>query len=460
MYPRSAIGRKQGNIVKTARDTKNLCQDLGKNPGKGGVSRLAAGIIIVWVCFGILLAIAVGCYSSSKNIPSIIFGNAVNKDRLIGAQVDEGRLRLTAPIMSVLVPWPRFPESSGEGVPFWMLKLLDPKGKPVTYDSVLIERVEANTAVVAVPQVGAMTIVKGAGADTVTYSVTIGGAGAGAETTYTATIAGGDANDPPSGATLAQITTALVDTINAGAGKDVTASSTGAGNITLTADIAGTGFTASGMTTDAGGSVSMYSPTNTNVEAVDAHFTKADHGLTVGDQVTITNNPPGGFEADKKYYVVSVSGDNFTLSDIKDGTAITATSSVVDIEYSTASWSSPLLNARYYHGDQTNFPYSGKMHVTRTNDSGGHTNIMQATIKNGRFFVASVFHENGNIKLCVKYDNEGGYEYYYKWDENGKLVRKRPLTRDDVEKRDDGYTYIKGTDVRVNEATYDRFPDK
>ena len=148
MYPRSAIGRKQGNIVKTARDTKNPCQDLEKNRVKAGFSGLAAGIFIAWVCFGILLLIAVGCSSSSKNIPSIIFGNAVNKDRLIGAKMDEGRLRLTAPIMSVLVPWPRnFLRSSDGAVPAGMLMLMDPDGNPVTYDASTKADVSANKAV-------------------------------------------------------------------------------------------------------------------------------------------------------------------------------------------------------------------------------------------------------------------------------------------------------------------------
>ena len=120
--------------MKTARDTKNPRQDRVKIPGKMGFSELAMYNQVAWICLGVLLIIIVGCSSSSKNMPSLTFGNGVNKDRLFGAQMDEGRLRLTAPIMSIAVPWPSFQGSSGGTVAAGMLMLMDSEGKPVSYD--------------------------------------------------------------------------------------------------------------------------------------------------------------------------------------------------------------------------------------------------------------------------------------------------------------------------------------
>ena len=199
--------------------------------------------------------------------------------------------------------------------------------------------VASTVATAAQAQEGSLTVVKGAGADGDTYSVTIDGAGAGAGTTYTVTVAGGGANDPLSAADLNAITGKLVDQINTGGvDEGVTAAQVGiTGEITLTSDTPGAAFTASGTTDSAGGSVSVYSPTTANVVGSDAKFTKADHGLSVGDRVTITKNAPTAFTALDTYYVQSVAGDDFTLSSTVGGgaPAIAPTSAVANMEFTT-----------------------------------------------------------------------------------------------------------------------------
>jgi flagellin len=72
-----------------------------------------------------------------------------------------------------------------------------------------------------------------------------------------------------------------------------------------------------------------------NVAGSAAKFTKADHGLSVGDRVTITKNAPTAFTALDTYYVQSVSGNDFTLSATSGGAALAPTSAVANMEFTT-----------------------------------------------------------------------------------------------------------------------------
>ena len=90
-------------------------------------------------------------------------------------------------------------------------------------------------------------------------------------------------------ASLAEVTTLLVDKINNGTSEGVTASSTGAGNITLTSNfdasscppVAPTTFTTSGTTDDTGGSIIDHGVTTPAVGCADSDIFAQDfpHGL-------------------------------------------------------------------------------------------------------------------------------------------------------------------------------------
>jgi len=253
-----------------------------------------------------------------------------------------------------------------------------------------------------VAQVDTLTIVKGAAADDDRFSVTIDGGADGTSTKFEVDIAGGGGN-PASGADLNAITAALVASINNGT-EGVTATQVGTtGEITLTANVAGTSFTASGTTDSSGGSVTDNGTTTPNKTvatannetaaainaAVDAltglssavannvititaanagtaligatsvarantdganataptvvspatattySFTKSSHGLSVGDQVTVTKNAPNGFNAGTTYHVVASSTNGFNLAETHGGAAVVPTSAVANMEYTT-----------------------------------------------------------------------------------------------------------------------------
>jgi len=195
--------------------------------------------------------------------------------------------------------------------------------------------VTSATASAGQPQVDQLTISVAGVVATKTYSVTIDGTGAGAPTVYTMTIDGGGANNAAAGDNLQTVTAKMVATINAGADEGVTAAQVGtSGVITLTADAAGPAtFTASSTTNDTGASFVDNGTTTTGVAASGAQFTKIGHNLSVGDQVTITKNAPGGFTTGDQYQVKTVSGNNFTLED--DGVEIPPTTAATNVEYTT-----------------------------------------------------------------------------------------------------------------------------
>ena len=196
--------------------------------------------------------------------------------------------------------------------------------------------VTSATASAGQPQVDQLTISVAGVVATKTYSVTIDGTGAGAPTVYTMTIDGGGANNAAAGDNLQTVTAKMVATINAGADEGVTAAQVGtSGVITLTADAAGPAtFTASSTTNDTGASFVDNGTTTTGVAASGAQFTKIGHNLSVGDQVTITKNAPGGFTTGDQYQVKTVSGNNFTLAN-DAGAEIPPTTAATNVEYTT-----------------------------------------------------------------------------------------------------------------------------
>ena len=66
-----------------------------------------------------------------------------------------------------------------------------------------------------------------------------------------------------------------------------------------------------------------------------AKFTKTDHGLSVGDQVTITKNAPTAYAVGTTYHVESVNGNDFTLEATNGGGVLAPTSNVTDMEFTS-----------------------------------------------------------------------------------------------------------------------------
>ncbi len=181
--------------------------------------------------------------------------------------------------------------------------------------------VGATAATVAVPQVDTVTLTGDAGD---TYNVTINGNSLAAPVAFNTDIA--------------TTATALKTAIEADATLNALVAVTVPGGVlTLTSKTAGTALTTSTSVVDGGGVAAgaAVATTTANVTGVTAQFTKTGHALSVGDQVTITKNAPGGFVAGSKYHVASVSGDNFTLAATNGGPAVAPTTTVANVEYTT-----------------------------------------------------------------------------------------------------------------------------
>ena len=136
--------------------------------------------------------------------------------------------------------------------------------------------------------------------------------------------------------------TALAAAINGLAGVGAAA----VGNvITITAAVAGTPMTGatSVLLTNTDGANNQVAAIETggagasvaNVAAAAAKFTKTDHGLSVGDQVTVTKNAPTAYAVGTTYHVQSVTGNDFTLSATNGGAALAPTSAVTNMEFTT-----------------------------------------------------------------------------------------------------------------------------
>jgi len=187
--------------------------------------------------------------------------------------------------------------------------------------------VASSVATVAVAQQDIITVTAGNHAKD-TFAATVNG-------NTTAAIDSVVGNDNTTAANLATAINALAGVTASAVGNVITITAatpgtplTGATSVALANTDGGNDQVAAIQTGGAGASVA-------NVAGSAAKFTKADHGLSVGDRVTITKNAPTAFTALDTYYVQSVSGNDFTLSATSGGAALAPTSAVGNMEFTT-----------------------------------------------------------------------------------------------------------------------------
>jgi len=187
--------------------------------------------------------------------------------------------------------------------------------------------VASSVATVAVAQQDIITVTAGNHAKD-TFAATVNG-------NTTAAIDSVVGNDNTTAANLATAINALAGVTASAVGNVITITAatpgtplTGATSVALANTDGGNDQVAAIQTGGAGASVA-------NVAGSAAKFTKADHGLSVGDRVTITKNAPTAFTALDTYYVQSVSGNDFTLSATSGGAALAPTSAVANMEFTT-----------------------------------------------------------------------------------------------------------------------------
>ena len=187
--------------------------------------------------------------------------------------------------------------------------------------------VASSVATVAVAQQDIITVTAGNHVGD-TFTATVNG-------NSTAAIASTVGNNNTTATNLAAAINALAGVTASAAGNVITITAatpgtplTGATSVALANSDGANNQVAAIQTGGAGASVA-------NVAGSAAKFTKADHGLSVGDRVTITKNAPTAFTALDTYYVQSVSGNDFTLSATSGGAALAPTSAVANMEFTT-----------------------------------------------------------------------------------------------------------------------------
>ncbi|MBL67983.1 MAG: hypothetical protein CMO74_05955 [Verrucomicrobiales bacterium] len=187
--------------------------------------------------------------------------------------------------------------------------------------------VASSVATVAVAQKDIITVTAGNHVGD-TFTATVNG-------NSTAAIASTVGDNNTTATNLAAAINALAGVTAAAVGNVITITAatpgtplTGATSVALANSDGGNNQVAAIQTGGAGASVA-------NVAGSAAKFTKADHGLSVGDRVTITKNAPTAFTALDTYYVQSVSGNDFTLSATSGGAALAPTSAVANMEFTT-----------------------------------------------------------------------------------------------------------------------------